>query len=367
MLQQKIATRRRRLDTLLALNGVGESLIGLGNRVSTDQASNGFSEELQIVKRVVSLDSLVQVGVESDLLDVLGVTELNESFAGSIVGVEHLLESVEDEVSGSVCVVVLLDVGLLDLGLGRQAGAVLHERGNFLSCHTSRLGGEVDTFSRALGHISSGITDKSDTSLDTSGAVVFGDGVGLNLDNLSSRNLVTGTVADGLLVLLDSRAVHNSSSSDTDVVVLGEDPSVKVGRDVVTDIHLSHLFVELHLLVGDLDTLLESNSKVVLPGIHGLGNTRVCTVTTDDEVDIHGLRGTSVGSYLVLLVTDGVLFLRSLVVGGDVDAGNKTVDGDGTILNGAVAKELVEDFTTAHANVFVGLQSITNVHFDASG
>jgi hypothetical protein len=59
MLQQQFASRKRRLDTLLALDGVGEYSVGLGNGVSPDQASNGLSEELQIVKRVVSLDSLV--------------------------------------------------------------------------------------------------------------------------------------------------------------------------------------------------------------------------------------------------------------------------------------------------------------------
>jgi hypothetical protein len=59
MLQQEIATRRR-LDTLLALRGWRK--LGPSQWVSTDQASNGLSEELQIVKRVVSLDSLVWVG-----------------------------------------------------------------------------------------------------------------------------------------------------------------------------------------------------------------------------------------------------------------------------------------------------------------
>ena len=48
------------------------------------------------------------------------------------------------------------------------------------------------------------------------------------------------------------------------MVVLGEHPSVEVGGDVVTNVHLSELLVELHLLVGDLDALLESDGVVVL-------------------------------------------------------------------------------------------------------
>ena len=57
---------------------------------------------------------------------------------------------------------------------------------------------------------------------------MFRDRVGLDLDDLSPGNLVTGTVANGLLVLLDRGAVDYRTRSDTDVIVLREYPSVEI-------------------------------------------------------------------------------------------------------------------------------------------
>jgi hypothetical protein len=355
------------LDSLLALNGVGEFLIGLGLGVSLDQASNGLSQKLQVIKRVVSLDSLVQVRVESYLLDVLAVAKFDEGLTGTIVGVEDLLQSIKNEVSGSVSTVVLLDVCVLDIGLCGQFGSSLHDSKNFLSCHSSRLGSKVDTLTGAFGDVSGGITDKGDTSLDTAGAVVFGDGVSLNLDDLSSGNLVSGTFADGLLVLLDRGSVDNSTSSNTNVVVLGEDPSVEIGGNIISDVHFSHLFVELHLLLGDLNTLLEGNSEVVLSGIHGLSDTRVGTIGSDDDVDIHGLGNTDLGSLNVFLVVESVWVVRGLVVGGDVNASDETVHALGTVVESTLTEVSIHNFTTAHTNVFVGFKSVADVDLDTGG
>ena len=188
------------------------------------------------------------------------------------------------------------------------------------------------------------------------------DGVGLDLDDLSSGNLVTGTVADGLLVLLDGGAVHYRSGSDTNVVVLGEHPSVEVGGDVVADVHLSHLLVERELLVRDLNPLLEGNGEVVLSGVHGLGDAGVGAVGTNDEVDLHLLGGSGAGSrdeFGVLDVVLGILVLN--VVGGDVDGGDKRIDGLSSVGDGAVPEELVHDLTTAHANVLIGLEGVSDI------
>ena len=302
------------LKSLLALNGVGKFSIRLSVGVSLDQASNGLSKKLQVIKRVVSLDPLVQVRVESNLLDVLAVAKLNESLASAVVGVEDLLEGIQDGVSGSVELVVLGNVCSLDLGLGGELASSIHEGNNFFCGHASRLGGEVDTFSRALGDVSGSISNKGDTSLDTTRAVVFRDGVGLDLDDLSSGNLVSSTVTDGLLVLLDGRTVDNGTGSNTNVVVLGEDPSVEIRGDIVTDVHLGHFFVEFHLLIRDLDALLEGDGEVVKSSVHGLGDTRVGTIGSNNHIDIHGLGNTSTGSLNVFLVVDGVLGVRCLVV-----------------------------------------------------
>lgn len=43
------------------------------------------------------------------------------------------------------------------------------------------------------------------------------------------------------LVLLDRWSVHHGTGTDTDVVVLREHPSVEVGGDIVTDVHLRHV------------------------------------------------------------------------------------------------------------------------------
>ena len=354
------------LDALLALDGVGELGVWLSVGVSSDQATNGLAEELEVINWVVTLDSLVEVGVESHLLDVLGVAQFNESLSCTVVNVEDLLESIEHGVSWSVQAIILLDVGVFDLRLARKTGSSLHELNNFLSCHASRLGSEVDALTGTLGDVSSSITDKGDTTLNTTRAVVFWDRVGLDLDDLSSLNLVTGAVADGLLVLLDSRSVDDGSGSNTDVVVLGEDPTVEIWRDIVTDVHLSHFFIELHLLVRDLDAFLECDGEIVGSSIHGFGNARVRAISTNNQINVHRFRHASRGTLLVFLVVDGVLVLRDLVVSRDVNAGNKTVDDLGTSCDSTVAEVFVENLTTAHTDVFVGLEGLTNVDLDTS-
>mmetsp|Transcript_9257 Transcript_9257/g.21350 ORF Transcript_9257/g.21350 Transcript_9257/m.21350 type:complete len:233 (-) Transcript_9257:261-959(-) len=189
--------------------------------------------------------------------------------------------------------------------------------------------------------------------------------MGFDFDDLASLDLVSCTFANGFLVLLDSGAVHNRSGSNSDVVVLGEDPSVEVRRNIVTNVHLGHLFVELHLFVGDLDTFLECDCVVVLAGIHGLGNTRVGTICSNNQVHIHGLLFLLSGFRVDLGVPDGVLVVRGLVVFRDIDSRDKTVHGLGTEFDGTITHVLVQNLTTAHANVFIGLESLTNVDLDS--
>mmetsp|Transcript_14025 Transcript_14025/g.34030 ORF Transcript_14025/g.34030 Transcript_14025/m.34030 type:complete len:292 (+) Transcript_14025:572-1447(+) len=196
---------------------------------------------------------------------------------------------------------------------------------------------------------------------------MFRNGVSLYLDDFPSGDLVARSVADGLLVLLDGGAVDNGSSSNTDVVVLGEHPSVEIGRHVVTNIHLRHFFVKLHFVIRNLDTLLEGNGKIVLSGIHSLCYTRVGTVSADNKVNFHVLGCSGTGSFLVGLVVDGVLVLRYLVVGRDVDAGDQAIDNFGTVVDGAVAEVSVKDFTTSHTNVLIRFQGLTNINFNTLG
>mmetsp|Transcript_26347 Transcript_26347/g.40808 ORF Transcript_26347/g.40808 Transcript_26347/m.40808 type:complete len:298 (+) Transcript_26347:630-1523(+) len=193
------------------------------------------------------------------------------------------------------------------------------------------------------------------------------DGVSLDLDDLSALNFIGGTVADGLLVLLDSRAVDNGSSSNTNVVVLGEDPSIEIGRDIITDIHLCHLLVKLHLLVGDLNTLLESDGEVVLSSIHGLSNAAVGSIGTDDQIKLTALGSSRGVASLILLEVDGVRLLANLVVLGDLDGGDKSLDALGSIIDGTITEIFVHDLTTTHADVLIRLEGVSDVNLYSSG
>lgn len=44
--------------------------------------------------------------------------------------------------------------------------------------------------------------------------------------------------------------------------------------------------VELHLFLGDLDSLLEGDGEVVLPGVHGLNRISWRTTTNQRENEI---------------------------------------------------------------------------------
>ena len=120
-----------------------------------------------------------KVGVEGDLLDVFGLAEFDKGLAGTVAGVEDLLEDVENGIGWPVRAIVVLDVCGLDLLLGGQAGPPLHELDDVLGGHAAGLGGEVDALSGALGDVAGGVTDEGDASLDAAGAGVLGDGVGL--------------------------------------------------------------------------------------------------------------------------------------------------------------------------------------------
>lgn len=61
---------------------------------------------------------------------------------------------------------------------------VLGGLNNGLGAHAAGLGGKVDAFARALGHIAGGVADKRDTALGASGPRVLRDGVCLHTDYL---------------------------------------------------------------------------------------------------------------------------------------------------------------------------------------
>mmetsp|Transcript_8532 Transcript_8532/g.25635 ORF Transcript_8532/g.25635 Transcript_8532/m.25635 type:complete len:295 (-) Transcript_8532:30-914(-) len=143
------------------------------------------------------------------------------------------------------------------------------------------------------------------------------------------------------------------------MVVLGKDPAVKVGRDVVADVHLCEVLIVLHLVVWKLDPLLEGDRVGVLASIDGLGNTRVGAVGSDDHVDLKSGRGALPGGLV------GVVRIHDLVLAPvalwDLNVSHEPVDGHRTALDGAIAEEAIQNLSPRHADVLVGLQSLANV------
>lgn len=111
----------------------------------------------------------------------------------------YLLQNVQHQVGGLVKLVVVLKVGLLHLLLGGQLARLLDALHDRLGGHTARLGGEVDPLSRAFCHVAGSVPNKCHAANNTPRAVVLGDGMGLDLDDLATFNFRTGTAADGIL------------------------------------------------------------------------------------------------------------------------------------------------------------------------
>mmetsp|Transcript_307 Transcript_307/g.543 ORF Transcript_307/g.543 Transcript_307/m.543 type:complete len:299 (-) Transcript_307:75-971(-) len=143
------------------------------------------------------------------------------------------------------------------------------------------------------------------------------------------------------------------------MVVLGEDPGVEIRRDVVTNVHFCQLFVVLHLVIWNLDSLLERNGVVVVTGVDGLGNTRVGTVSTNDHVKLQSLGVVvSHGGGLIIRVVDNIWVLLALW---QVDMGDKAVDGFGAVLDGSVSQICVEHFSARHTNVLVRSKGLSDI------
>mmetsp|Transcript_30256 Transcript_30256/g.45835 ORF Transcript_30256/g.45835 Transcript_30256/m.45835 type:complete len:221 (+) Transcript_30256:599-1261(+) len=192
------------------------------------------------------------------------------------------------------------------------------------------------------------------------------DRVSFNLDNLSSLDLVPGTVSDGLLVLLDGRSVYDSSSSNSNMIIFRKDPTVEIWRNIVANIHFSHFFVKFHFFFRDLNSLLESNCKIVLASIHSLGNSGVSSISSNDNINIHGLLDTSFGSFLVLLVMNFVFVLGGLMIRWYVNASDKAIYTLSTVFNSTVTDVTIENLTPAHSNVFIRLKCFADVDLNTS-
>mmetsp|Transcript_14599 Transcript_14599/g.29399 ORF Transcript_14599/g.29399 Transcript_14599/m.29399 type:complete len:418 (-) Transcript_14599:489-1742(-) len=356
-------------ESLLRLHGVVERLVGLCHGVTLCKCGESVQKELDVGKGVVALDFLVQVGIEGDLLDVGVTAECHEGLAGSVGGEEDLLKEIENEVSGAVSSVILLQVGSLDLSLSRETVLLLHELADLLSSHAPRLGSEINTLTRALGHVSGSVTNESDSVNDSLRSVVLRDRMGLHSDDLAliSSEFLCGPHSDSLLVLLDSGAVGDGACAHSNVVVLGEHPSVEIGGYIVSHVHLSQVLVVLHLLIGNLDSLLEGHSVVIRSCTHCLGNAGVRTICPDDQVEVH--RGGEPRAALCARCSEVriVNSILSVLFPWEINLGHKPVNSVSSLLDRPVSQVLIQNLTTGHANEFAVLQSCTNIHLISRG
>mmetsp|Transcript_8947 Transcript_8947/g.37885 ORF Transcript_8947/g.37885 Transcript_8947/m.37885 type:complete len:469 (+) Transcript_8947:245-1651(+) len=331
---------------------------GVAQRVGAHDGRDGVAEQLDVVDGVAGHHGLVQVRVEGHLLHVLVRAHLHESFARGVGAVENLLQDVENLVGGPVLAVPLVEVRA-EVGFVDGQSAVLRLLHHRFRGHATGLSGEVDALAGALSDVPRGVADESHATLHAPGSGVLGNRVRLDADDLAARALLLGALAHRRLVRLDRRLVHDRAGAHRDVVVLGEDPAVKVGRDVVADVHLRQILVVLHLLVGDLDALLERDGVVVLAGVDVLRDARVRAVGADHDVHFHRLRLANLSVGFVVVVVDGD---RAVPDAGVLELHEQPVHKVGAEALRALAQEVIHHLAAAHADVLLVVQSLADVH-----
>mmetsp|Transcript_13770 Transcript_13770/g.18295 ORF Transcript_13770/g.18295 Transcript_13770/m.18295 type:complete len:206 (-) Transcript_13770:215-832(-) len=148
------------------------------------------------------------------------------------------------------------------------------------------------------------------------------------------------------------------------MVVLRENPSVKVRRDIIAHIHLCKFLVERHLLIIDLDAFLESDGIVVFSCIDGLRNPRVGAIGSDHDINLENFWCTNTLVPSIVRVLDQI---RVAVSSRHLHLSDQAVDRLCTELDGTVTKVAIHDLTTKHTNVLVWFKSLANVNFPVRG
>jgi len=95
-----------------------------------------------------------------------------------------------------------------------------------------------------------------------------------------------------------------------------------------------------------------------LTSIHGLGNTGVGTVAPNEDVNLEDLRVSGLLAVVVREVDEEGILLAL----GHVDLGDKTVDGNGTVLDGALAEVSVKNLTPASQKEIQSLADKKGAH-----
>mmetsp|Transcript_76283 Transcript_76283/g.120462 ORF Transcript_76283/g.120462 Transcript_76283/m.120462 type:complete len:339 (-) Transcript_76283:652-1668(-) len=304
------------------------------------QRAQGFPAQLQITHGIVALDGLVQVGVKGHLLDILLLAQFHKTLTGSIAGVKDLLQQIQDQIGWAVLAIPLTKV-LHQIGLIDHAGALLGVLHDGLCAHATALGGEVDAFTGALGHVARCITHQDGTILHTPRPRVLRDRMRLHPDDVATLNAGGCSVADALLVLLDALLVHHRAGAHGHMVALGEDPGVEVRRHVLAHVHLGTVLVVIHLLLRNSHTLLEGNGILVVSSLNVLGHSAVGSIRPNDHVHLQCLLLTLAGVAVLTLVVIVGQDIGLVLVFRQGHAHEETVDQGGPILLGTLAQEVI--------------------------
>ena len=134
------------------------------------------------------------------------------------------------------------------------------------------------------------------------------------------------------------------------MVVLGEDPGIKIWGNIRTHVHLGEIFVVLHFLHRQPDAFLEGDRHVVIASIHGLGYAAVGAIGTNDQIHLQAFRLASGLAAGIVGVGEGV---RTLAIGAGFNLGHQTVHQLGAKLGGPFTQVGVENLAAAHTYVFI--------------
>ena len=84
------------------------------------------------------------------------------------------------------------------------------------------------------------------TSIRTTRTVMLGNRMCFYFD---TGNLISSTLMDGFLVLLDCGTIYNCSGSNSNAVVFRGKAAIEVGGYIISNVHLCHFFVKFHLFL----------------------------------------------------------------------------------------------------------------------
>mmetsp|Transcript_25120 Transcript_25120/g.99067 ORF Transcript_25120/g.99067 Transcript_25120/m.99067 type:complete len:205 (-) Transcript_25120:506-1120(-) len=182
--------------------------------------------------------------------------------------------------------------------------------------------------------------------------------MGFDLEELSSSQSLRSPVTDGCLVLLNGVLVDDRPRTNSNMIILGEDPSVEIRRDVVSNVHFGELLVVFHLVLRELDPLLECDRIRVLSRIDGLGHARIRSVRPNDHVNFEDALFSLPG------LLCAVVRVFNFVLAGTLRHQyfrNEPVDRLRAEVDRAIAEESVKNFSPCHSDILVRLQGSPNV------